>query len=129
MKCGGRPQDRAKRLWFARDKPLNELPSKLFVAKKGNVGTKAQVTNDAAGDEGNPTGQRRVDIARLETVVTALLNQLRPTLDATARRAERRLTQTIKEKEREMQEEITGAFNSNEDEEGVTGDKKDGSDD
>ena len=60
--------------------------------------------------------QRRVlDIARLEVIVTSLLDQLRPTLDATARRAERRLTQTSNEKEREMVEEINGAFNSNED--------------
>ena len=59
--------------------------------------------------------QRRVDIARLEVIVTSLLDQLRPTLDATARRAEQRLTQTSNEKEREMEEEINGAFNSNED--------------
>ncbi len=142
MKCGGRPLDRAKRLWCARDKPLSELPSKLFVAQKGkggnnnnnaqvvkngNAGISSKLKQDDSG--GNHISQRRVDIARLETVVTALLNQLRPTLDATARRAERRLTQTLNEKEREMQEEITGAFNSNEDDEGATDDKKDGSDD
>mmetsp|Transcript_20249 Transcript_20249/g.30394 ORF Transcript_20249/g.30394 Transcript_20249/m.30394 type:complete len:243 (+) Transcript_20249:11-739(+) len=105
-------------------------------------GNNAHATKKADADtEGEPKlnqdgnhhiSQRRVDIARLETVVTALLNQLRPTLNATARRAERRLTQTLNEKEREMQEEITGAFNSNEDDEGgaATDEKnKDGSDD
>lgn len=147
MKCGGRPLDRAKRLWCARDKPLNELPSKLFVANKGKGGNMALATKNGSTNSelklnqdgrgngfntsiiGNNVSQRRVDIARLETLITALLNQLRPTLDATARRAERRLTQTLNEKEREMQEEITGAFNSNEDDKGATDDKKDGSDD
>ena len=49
------------------------------------------------------------DIARAETTVLALLDQLRPTLDATAPRADRRLTQTRNEKEREVEEEIDGS--------------------
>jgi len=52
--------------------------------------------------------ERRVDIARLEWIVTSLLDQVRPTLDATARRAERRLTQTRNEREKELEEEING---------------------
>merc|ERR1712012_1012905 len=50
----------------------------------------------------------RIDLARLEGIVTALLDQLRPTLDATVRRAERRLTQTRNEKEKEIEEEVYG---------------------
>ncbi len=146
MKCGGTPLDRAKRLWCTRDKPLSELPTKLFV-KKGNsnfMNKKVTATGDSnsrmrkvekvevAVEEGKNhntssasnnhnalvvcRSQRRVDIARLEVVVTALLDQLRPMLDATARRAERRLTQTINEKEREMEEELSGAYTSVEDE-------------
>ena len=152
MKCGGAPLDRAKRLWHTRDTPLDQLPAKLFVKKgnhksNGNAGgqrkrkvDQVEVDNTVENDDGKNAGgaksligggnQRRVDIARLEAVVTALLDQLRPTLDATARRAERRLTQTINEKEREMEEEISGAFNSNEDEDdlttGVEGNKKEG---
>jgi len=52
--------------------------------------------------------QRRVDIAHLEYIVTALLDQVRPVLDATTRRAERRLTQTSNEREREAEEELYG---------------------
>ncbi len=126
LKCGGAPLDRAKRLWMTRDTPLSELPKKLF-AKNGGLQTTKNGVNDKREAskkdlvEGvNTINQRRIDIARLEVVATSLLDQLRPTLDATARRAERRLTQTLNEKEREMEEELTGAFNSNENGEGVT---------
>ena len=107
MKCGGTPLDRAKRLWCTRDKTLDQLPAKLFTKKgKGN--------GKGGGNEVQSLGgnQRRVDIARLEVIVSALLDQVRPTLDATARRAERRLTQTLKEKEREMEEEISGVYDN-----------------
>jgi len=137
MKCGGAPLDRAKRLWFTRDTPLDKLPAKLFVKNGRGSGRGEALRNNHHGfnsksetKQGNIANidnsdsnlvivnggsQRRVDIARLEVVVTTLLEQLRPTLDATARRAERRLTQTLNEKETEMEEELSGAFNSNED--------------
>jgi hypothetical protein len=40
---------------------------------------------------------RRVDIARQEAIVTSLLDQLRPTLEGTRSRFERRTTQTENE--------------------------------
>lgn len=124
--------DRAKRLWHARDAPLDALPAKLFV-KKTNMGNKKgenmnanTSTSSSNNDKGNTSTsskvamnpnnitvgsqQRRVDIARMEATVNSLLNQLRPTLEATARRAERRLTQTSNEKEREMEDEINGVY-------------------
>jgi len=52
---------------------------------------------------------RRINIARAEAVVTAMLDQLRPKLEATIRRTERRQTQTLKEREREIEEELYGA--------------------
>lgn len=133
LKCGGAPLDRAKRLWLTKDTPLCDLPDKLF-AKNGkklqnnsnNVSKDAVVSDAVVDSEGSfvsAANQRRVDIARLEVVVTSLLDQLRPTLDATARRAERRLTQTLNEKEREMEEEINGAFNNEDGEDGTNAKK------
>ena len=121
MKCGGTPLDRAKRLWMTKDTPLDQLPVKLFAKKSGKVSiaSKTENTDNGKSFMGGGGNQRRIDIARLEVVVTSLLDQLRPTLDATTRRAERRLTQTLNEKEREMEEEISGAFNSNDDGEDI----------
>lgn len=126
MKCGGKPLDRAKRLWESRDMPLDKLPSKLFIKKRNGskpVSCKNSIQNstyarfketnssDANGSKSInlfTVGQRRIDIARVEFIVTALLDQLRPILDATIRRAERRLTQTRNEREREMEQELLG---------------------
>jgi splicing factor 3A subunit 3 len=110
MKCGGTTLERAKRLWCTKHTPIDKLPAKLFTNKKGK-GNKIDVDNsDSIELYQQSTNLRRVDIARLEFIVGALLDQLRPTLDATARRAERRLTQTVNEKEREMEEEISGEY-------------------
>jgi len=95
LKCGGTVQDRAKRLFLTKDTPLDKLPPKLFAKKDGN-GT----LSTGAGNE------RRMDIARRETLVTALLGQLRPILEATYRRIERRQTQTIEEQEKELEEAL-----------------------
>lgn len=103
LKCGGTVSDRAKRLFLLKNTPLDKLPPKVF-AKKTNV---------AANDGGAVSvakNERRVDIARREAVVTALLGQLRPTLEATIRRTERRQTQTLKERERELDEELYGSI-------------------
>jgi len=51
---------------------------------------------------------RRIDMASLEVIVSSLLDQLRWQIDATARRAERRLTQTPNERQCEIKEEIEG---------------------
>ena len=122
MKCGGKPLDRAKRLWESRDMPLDKLPSKLFIKRKNESSknsiqnstysrfkeTNNSYTNGSKSINLFTVGQRRIDIARLEFIVTALLDQLRPILDATIRRAERRLTQTRNEREREMEQELLG---------------------
>ena len=101
LKCGGRPIDRAKRLFMTKDTPLDQLPKKLFV-------NKAPTTN-VDSTAATIKSERRVDIARREVVVMALLNQLKPTLEATSKRTERRETQTIKEREKEMEEDIHGS--------------------
>jgi Splicing factor 3a, subunit 3 len=110
MKCGGTPLERAKRLWCTKDKSIDELPAKLFVNKKGKGNKNGTAKAESIELKQQSTHLRRVDIARLEFTVGALLDQLRPTLDATTRRAERRLTQTVNEKEREMEEEISGEY-------------------
>ena len=128
LKCGGTPLDRAKRLLLTKDTPLDQLPKKVFAKRggKGPADPKAgplKTSPDAlmADDVATATadaktalpfgmgGYRRIDVARLEFAASALLDQLRPALDATARRAERRLTQTSNERDRELEEEINGA--------------------
>ena len=100
MKCGGRPLDRAMRLFMTKDTPLDQLPKKLFA----NQASTADGGGPAAGKN-----ERRVDIARQEVQVVALLNQLKPTVEATSRRIERRETQTVREREKEMEEDLHGA--------------------
>lgn len=85
LKCGGTVSDRAKRLWLTKDTPLDQLPAKLFAKKKD---------------------ERRVDLARKQASVLAILDQVRPVLDATIHRVVRRQTQTLEEQEKELQEEL-----------------------
>jgi splicing factor 3A subunit 3 len=114
MKCGGTVLDQAKRLWSTKGLKWEDLPRKLFVkgikspVRPNLISTSSSTQIDQACIQINQ--ERRVDIARLEYIVTALLDQVRPSLDATTRRAERRLTQTVTEKEREVEEEISGAY-------------------
>lgn len=114
MKCGGTVLDQAKRLWSTKGVSWEDLPKKLFVKGiKPPVRPSEKLTPSSAQNGEyyiQVNHERRVDIARLEFIATALLDQVRPSLDATARRAERRLTQTITEREREMEEEISGAY-------------------
>ena len=100
LKCGGTPLDRAKRLFMTKDTSLDKLPKKLFAK---------QQTGEQHGDSTGNAGERRVDLARQEVIVTSLLNQMRPTLEATIRRAERRQSQTVKERERELEDELHGS--------------------
>lgn len=99
LKCGGTVADRAKRLFMTKDTPLEELPKKLFA--KGNT--------QKNGNSSSGSGERRVDLARQEVIVMALLDQMRPILEASIRRAERRQTQTLNEREQELEEEIHGS--------------------
>ncbi len=117
LKCGGTVQDRATRLYLLKHSKLQDLPPKLFVKKPtANTATDAtaqvQPQNVAAGVPEDTVlhakNERRIDIAYRESIVTALLDQLGPTLEATIRRAERRQTQTLKERQREMDEELYG---------------------
>jgi splicing factor 3A subunit 3 len=101
LKSGGTPQQRAERLFLLKTKSLADLPRKVFA--KG-YGPASSETNEHVTWK----QERRVDMARREVVVTALLDQVRPTLEATVRRAARRQTQTQQEREREVQEELYG---------------------
>ena len=103
MKCGGLPIERAKRLWMTKNTPLDDLPPRLFKVKS----KQSKVNGDKEG-KNTLVGLHRIDLARLEGIVTSLLDQLRPTLDATVRRSERRLTQTRNERDKEIEEEVCG---------------------
>jgi splicing factor 3A subunit 3 len=115
LKCGGTISDRAARLFMTRDTPLDQLPAKVFA--KGKKGATLQQQPKGASnasdaqvpDDTTSASDRRVDIARAEEIVSSLLDQLRPTLDGTRRRIERRSTQTENEREQEINEEINGA--------------------
>jgi len=124
LKCGGTVSDRAARLFLTKDTPLDKLPAKVFAKKKGGgPNPKSDITAEKAvpsrGMNGNVSkdlnnsrdvsADRRVDLARLETIVSALLDQLRPTLEGTRRRIERRTTQTDNERDQEIDEDINGA--------------------
>mmetsp|Transcript_21404 Transcript_21404/g.24499 ORF Transcript_21404/g.24499 Transcript_21404/m.24499 type:complete len:711 (-) Transcript_21404:209-2341(-) len=115
LKCGGTVSDRAKRLFMTKDTPLDKLPKKLFAKKKTtidtNTGTIKETPKNGAATTAvhvNVKNERRVDIAKREVVVMALLNQLKPILEATVRRTGRRETQTTKEREKEMDEDLHG---------------------
>ncbi|GMH98437.1 hypothetical protein TrVE_jg1022 [Triparma verrucosa] len=105
MKSGGDVKQRSERLFALKGKKLEDLPKKFF-AKGGAV--------VVAGEGGEATGsagpQNKKEIALLEAVTVGFLVQLRPILDATASRAERRLTQTAMERRRERDEEISGSL-------------------
>jgi len=111
LKCGGTVSDRAARLFLTKDTPLDKLPAKVFAKKKGGSGAnkKAKVeTTSSSSTAESPIADRRVDIARLEAIVTSLLDQLRPTLEGTRRLIERRTTQTENERDQEIDEDING---------------------
>ena len=109
MKCGGTILDRAKRLFLTKDTPLDQLPTKLF-AKMAKNGMETKLSPTVATPAVTSSkNERRINIARRETIVVALLNQLRPTLEATLRRTERRETHTLNEREKEMEEDLHGS--------------------
>jgi splicing factor 3A subunit 3 len=116
LKCGGTVSDRAKRLFLTKDTPLNELPKKVFAKKTtSNINiceNNANPTGSPASETSNTVpvkNESRMDIARREVIVLALLNQLKPTLEATMRRTERRETQTPTEREKEIDEDLYGS--------------------
>jgi len=114
LKSGGTVMDRAKRLFLLKNSKLEDLPPKVFAKNTKKQQQQQQVTTTET--ETNPSSaatgallDRRIDLARAECIVTALLDQVRPKLEATIRRTERRQTQTLKEREREMADELFGA--------------------
>lgn len=110
LKCGGKPSERAKRLFLTKDTPLDKLPRKIFANQSPPTKPIASTTpTPALTVAATVKNERRIDIARREILVTALLNQLKPTLEATCKRTERRETQTQKEREKELEEDLHGS--------------------
>lgn len=114
LKCGGAPKDRAARLFMTKDTPLDQLPAKVFAkGKKGAAKQDSKAESNTMGEDTSASAtsipNSRVDIARAEAVVSSLLDQLRPTLDGTRRRIERRSIQTEHERDQEINEEINGS--------------------
>jgi len=106
LKCGGTASERAKRLFLTKNTPLEQLPKKIFAKRKPSIETSPSgFTTSAVAAK----SWRRVDIARREASVMALLDHLRPTLEATLRRLERRQAQTELEREQELEEELHGS--------------------
>ncbi|GMH67488.1 hypothetical protein TL16_g04690 [Triparma laevis f. inornata] len=101
LKSGGDVKQRSERLFALKGKKLEDLPKKFF-AKGGGPKT--------GGEEKERGPQNKKEIALLEAITVGFLVQLRPVLDATASRAERRLTQTTMERRRERDEEISGSL-------------------
>lgn len=103
LKCGGTPNDRAKRLWMTKGKDPSEWPAKIK-AKGASVAnaTAVAVAAAAAPPKGVPLAQR-------ERVVMALLDQVRPELEATIKRMERQQGQTLAERETEITEDLYGS--------------------
>lgn len=110
LKCGGTVADRAKRLFMTKDTPLSELPKKFFAKKKGAPNQNNAKKDESSAPKVSIKNERRVDIAKREVVVMAYLNQLKPILEATMRRTGRRETQTSKEREKEMEEDLHGSL-------------------
>lgn len=117
LKCGGTAHQRAERLFATKHTPLDQLPQKFFSTMRQQQQQHMKSTTDddeqAHPIKSNsflPTRHGENTMQQLEAMATALLHQVRPILDATLRRAERRLTQTVQEREREIDEEIRGSY-------------------
>ena len=111
LKCGGTVMDRAKRLMITKDyKDRSEWPRKILAKQTALAQSTTTVQTGAGTNVETQTHgtkhEKRVDLVQREAVVTALLNQVKPTLEATLRRMERRQGQTLQERETEMEEEL-----------------------
>jgi len=113
LKCGGTPLDRAKRYWLLKDvEKLSDLPQKVFAKKQKKKNSSTVDDDDDTTQQqqvSTSTTTRRVDLARQEAVVNALLDRVRPMLEATIRRLERRQTQTGKERDVELEQDLYGS--------------------
>ena len=88
MKCGGDVKARAARLFSVRGVPVDKIDAKLKTKKR-------------AREEPDRKYRTLLNDARVD----ALLDHLRPVLDATTRRAERKLTRTKDEIDAEARDE------------------------
>lgn len=102
LKCGGTPTDRARRLWITKGKEPSEWPAKIK-AKGATAATSASAESSHAAPQGS------VSLAQREAVLTALLDQVRPSLEATIKRMERQQGQTLAERETEINEDMYGS--------------------
>ena len=93
MKCGGDVKARAARLFSVRGVPVDKIDAKLKTKKRARE---------------EPTVDRKYRTLLNDARVDALLDHLRPVLDATTRRAERKLTRTKDEIDAEARDEEFG---------------------
>ena len=108
MKAGGKPSDRENRLWKARG--LNEEGLAELREKEPKLFAKAKNEDGKGSAPAAVSTTSAKDLAKLECSVSALLSFLRPEVQLTARRAERRETQTIEERENEIRDETEGGL-------------------
>mmetsp|Transcript_31086 Transcript_31086/g.93179 ORF Transcript_31086/g.93179 Transcript_31086/m.93179 type:complete len:517 (-) Transcript_31086:46-1596(-) len=106
LKCGGDVNARARRLWSVRGVAPGDIDPKLKAKA-----SKKRPRDDAAGAAAAAApaaDDRKKRTARSEARIEALLGHLQPTLDATLRRAERKLTRTKDEIDAEAEDEEFG---------------------
>ena len=113
LKCGGTPADRAKRLFQTKGLDPDQWPTKIKAkgaAKNGTTFTNNALTvTSLTSTSATITTPTNLPLATREAVVTALLDQVRPALEATLKRLERQQGQTLAEREKEMEEDLYGA--------------------
>lgn len=93
LKCGGDAKARAARLFSVRGVAVDKIDAKLRTKKRARE---------------DPTCDRKYRTALADARVDALIALVRPALDATTRRAERKLTRTVQEIEAEIRDEEFG---------------------
>jgi hypothetical protein len=106
LKCGGTPVDRAKRLWLTKDKEPADWPAKIRA--KQTLPTSSSTSSGKEVGTATPAAVS-ISLVQREALVTALLDQVRPSLEATAKRMERQQGQTLSEREKEIQEDLHGS--------------------
>ena len=113
LKCGGTPADRAKRLFQTKGLDPDQWPTKIKAkgaAKNGTTFTNNALTvTSLTSTSATITTPTNLPLATREAVVTALLDQVRPALEASLKRLERQQGQTLAEREKEMEEDLYGA--------------------
>jgi splicing factor 3A subunit 3 len=111
LKCGGTPVDRAVRLWLTKGKAAADWPAKIRAKQSLPATTNTSRSESGTVDAAAATAASAVSISLVqrEALVTALLDQVRPSLEATSKRMERQQGQTLSEREKEIQEDLHGS--------------------